>query len=84
MTNDRDEDVVMPDEFFNTTLIPENGTLINTEFSQNETVSLYTEMTSEVIPEQITRENMDDNSKDSTTSAIFPQHQMYQIYNGPI
>ena len=75
----------MPDEFLNTTLIPENGTLINTEFSQNETVSLYTEMTSEVITEQITRENTDDNSKDSTTSAIFPQHQMIynQIYNGP-
>ena len=75
----------MPDEFLNTTLVPENPT--KTEFSKNETVTLHTEITTEEITtkimNEIAGESKNENSKESTTSGIF-QHNMYHIYNGPI
>ena len=76
----------MPDELLNTTLVPENSTLI-TEFSNNETVTSHTEMTTEEVSTKIinekAEESKNENSKESTTSGIFQQH-MYHIYNGPI
>ena len=76
----------MPDEFLNTTLVPENSTFI-TELSNNETVTAHTETTTEEITTEIinekAEESKNENSKESTTSGIFQQH-MYHIYNGPI
>ena len=65
----------MPEEFLNATSMPENRTLISTEFSKNETVFSHTEMTTEEIPEEITTEIMNEISE-----GIF-QHNMCQIYN---
>ena len=77
----------MPDELLNTTVVPENSTFINTEFSKNETVTSQTEITTEEITtkimNEIAEESKKENSKESTTSGIFQQH-MYHIYNGPI
>ena len=74
-------------EFQSTTVVPENLTLINTEFSKNETAILHTEMTTEEIPEQITLENMNENdgeSKNENSKDSTFQHNMHHIYNGPI
>ena len=65
----------MPEEFLNATSMPENGTVLSTEFPKNETVSLHTEMTTEEIPEEITTKIMNEISE-----GIF-QHNMCQIYN---
>ena len=58
-----------------TTSMPENQTVISTEFPKNKTVFLHTEMTTEEMPVEITTEIMDDISEN-----IF-HHNMYQIYN---
>ena len=65
----------MPEEFLNATSMPENRTVIGTEFLKNETVFSHTEMTTEESPEETTTEIMNEISE-----GIF-QHNMCQIYN---
>ena len=67
----------MPEEFINATSMPENGTVISTEFPKNETVFSHTEMTTEEIPEEITTEIIN-----GISEGIF-QHNMCQKYNAP-
>ena len=65
----------MPEEFLNATSMPENRTVISTEFSKNETISLHTEMTTEKTPEEITTDIMNEILEGTL------QHNMCQIYN---